>query len=292
MDDTVRNLDIGLLRTLIHVAECGSMTGAARRLHMTQGAVSQQVKRLELALNQVILKRGKGGAGLTGDGERLLLKARQLVGMNDEILAARPAPEIGGQVRLGVPHDLMASHLPPILQAFAHSYPQVEIVLTAGSSHELIKAYGNGSVDLALMEQPLALASAERLSVEQAVWVGAAQGLAWTRRPLPICLVSDTSVFRPPLAAALAGAGIAWRSVVDYPGIEAVAATVQADLAVTALLASTVPPHLALLDQHAGLPSLPAFAITLHAPPHGASAACGALAQAIRDAYRFRAADR
>src|SRR5471030_1895943 len=90
-----KNLDLGLLRTLIQVADCGSMTSAAGRLHMTQGAVSQRIKRLEQLFGGPLLERSQRGAGLTGAGERLVAKARQLVALNDDImatLAARTMP--------------------------------------------------------------------------------------------------------------------------------------------------------------------------------------------------------
>ena len=285
MDAMLRNLDIGLLRTLIHVAECGSMTGAANRLHMTQGAVSQQVKRLEETLNQTILERGKSGIRLTGDGERLLAKARTLVDLNDDIISTLREPDIAGHLRLGVPHDLIGTHLPPVLQAYTRRHPGVNVSLVTGSSHELRKAFDSGAVDLALLEEPADALTAECLSVERPVWVGAIDGSAWARRPLPLCLVSETCVFRAPLLAALAARGIEWRTEVDYPSLDATGATVRADLAVTAWLASTVPDTLRILGPETGLPELAPFAITLHMPGHGASAACVALAQALREAY-------
>lgn len=285
-----RNLDIGLLRTLIQVADCGSMTAAAGRLHMTQGAISQRIKRLEELFGGPLLERNQRGAGLTGAGERLLAKARKLVALNDDILATLPAVALSGVrlgVRLGVPHDLIGTHLPPLLHDFARRHPQIDVTLVPGSSHELRLAYDGGKVDLALIEQPAAGAGGELLSLEQPVWVGAAGGRAWARRPLPVCLVSATCVFRQPVADALAEAGIAARSVIDYAGMEATAATVQADLAVSAWLASTVPATLDILGAGSGLPPLPPFAITLHAAPQAAPAVL-AMAACIRERYARR----
>ncbi|NGZ85341.1 LysR family transcriptional regulator [Duganella aceris] len=286
-----RNLDIGLLRTLIQVADCGSMTAAAGRLHMTQGAISQRIKRLEQLFGGPLLERNQRGAGLTGAGERLLAKARKLVALNDDILSALPAPVPAAAarpaVRLGVPHDLIGTHLPPLLHDYARRHPHVDVTLVPGSSHELRQAYDGGKVDLALIEQPAADDGGERLSLEQPVWVGAAGGQAWARRPLPVCLVSATCVFRQPVDLALDGAGIAARSVTDYAGMEATATTVQADLAVSAWLASTVPSTFDILGPASGLPALPPFAIALHAAPEAAPAVL-AMADCIRDMYARR----
>jgi DNA-binding transcriptional LysR family regulator len=282
--DNMRNLDISLLRTLLHVADATSMTVAARRLHMTQGAVSQQIKRLEQMVGQVLLVRGRNGNSLTTEGERLLRQARKLVDLNDQVVASMRIADISGTVRLGVPHDLMGAHMPPVLQAFTLRYPLVTINLVAGSSAELKSAFDDGKVDLAITEEIADAAIGERLSVEQPVWVGKAGGHAWQERPLPICLVSATCALRSPMADALATTGIAWRNAIDYPSVEAMVATVQSDLAVTVLLPSTVPAKLRVLEEPSGLPPLPPFAITMHASKQ-TGAAGAALAETIRAAF-------
>ncbi len=281
-----RNLDVGLLRTFIHVADAGSMTVAANRLHMTQGAVSQQIKRLEETFGHVVLERGKQGLRLTDEGERLLGKARKLVKLNDEIWSDMRTPEISGQVRLGVPYDLIGTHLPEVLQGYARSYPDVDISLVSGSSPELVDALGAGKIDLALVEEPAGSATGECLMIEPLVWVAARDGRASEMRPLPLCLVSETCVFRPAIFAALESANIEWRVVFENSSIEATATTVRADLAVTAWLASTIPPGLDILGVESGLPSLPNFSIALHVPQSGASPAVTAMATCIREAFK------
>src|SRR6201996_9407564 len=80
-----RNLDLDLIRTVVAVADSGSMTVAANRLHMTQGAVSQQVKRLEDVLGCLLFVRKTRKLELSPQGEQFLVKARQLLRLNDEI---------------------------------------------------------------------------------------------------------------------------------------------------------------------------------------------------------------
>jgi DNA-binding transcriptional LysR family regulator len=285
---SVRNLDVSLLRTFIQVAESHSMTVAANRLHMTQGAVSQQIKRLEEGFGCMLLERSRQGVGLTDEGQRLLGKARKLVGLNDQIWAEMRAPEISGQVRLGVPYDLVGGHIPQVLRAYARSYPNVDISLVSGSSPELAAALAGGRIDLALVEEPTGATTGERLATERLVWVGCRGGGAHIRRPLPLCLVSETCAFRPLLFAALEGKGIGWRTVFDNATIEATSATVRSDLAVTAWLASTVPADLEILGTASGLPDLPDFAINLHLPARGASPASEAMADLLREAYLRR----
>ncbi len=97
------NLDTGLVRTFVAVADKASMTAAANALHLTQGAVSQQVKRLEKTLGYSLFERGRRGLRLTSPGERLFSQARKLLALDDEIWAEMTAAAVGGQVRLGVP---------------------------------------------------------------------------------------------------------------------------------------------------------------------------------------------
>jgi hypothetical protein len=87
---------------------------------------------------------------------------------------------------------------------------------------------------------------------------------------------------------ALRGSGLEWRTVSESSGAPAISATVQTDLAVTALLASTVTPGLDILTPDTGLPHLPNFSINLHLPRSGGSPIMHALARTIRDGFCAR----
>jgi DNA-binding transcriptional LysR family regulator len=278
-----RNLDINLIRTFVVVADHASMTAAGNVLHFTQGAISQQIRRLEDVLGRDLFERDRRGLRLTPSGERLFSKARRLLSLNDEIWAEMTANTVEGKVRLGTPYDLMGPCLAPVLKAYAEAYPQVEISLVCASSPNLVESLANGEIDLAVIEEPVGLSDGECLGVEPLVWVGAKAGNAHLKSPLPISMVSNTCAFRPAILAALHEHGRTWRTVFENGNIEATMATVRTDLALTAWLASTVPPDLAILATDAGLPELPPFAINLHLPRHDAGPATIELARHIRD---------
>ncbi|HKU93801.1 MAG TPA: LysR family transcriptional regulator [Vineibacter sp.] len=280
-----RNLDTGLLRTFVTVADMASMTAAANALHLTQGAVSQQIRRLEETFDSALFERDRRGLKLTNDGERLLGRARQLLGLNDEIWAAMTTSDITGEVRLGAPYDLVGTYLPPALKAFALSHPQVNLSLVCAASPQLADALDAGAIDLAVIEEPAGPSSGECLNVERLVWVGSRGGSTYLKRPLPLSVVSDTCAFRPAVFAALHQHGVQWRTVFDNGNIEATIATVRMDLAVTAWLASTVPADLDVLGPDSGLPALPSFAINLHLPRSGASRGVSELARHLREAF-------
>jgi len=277
----MRNLDLELIRAFVAVADHGSMTIAGNALHLTQSAVSQQIMRLERRLGQALFLRERRGLKLTAAGDRLLTKARRLIGLNDEIWAEMTTG-CAGTVRLGVPYDLVGTSLAPILKGFAEASPLVEISLVCASSPQLLEALGKGEVDLALVEQPLSTAGGECLGIERLVWVGARAGTAHLKQPLPLSLVADSCAFRPAVTEVLDGQGRAWRSVFENGNIDATTATVRTDLAVTAWLACTVPPDLDILGAQEGLPELPPFAITLHLSRSQPSEAARELARHLR----------
>lgn len=261
-----RNLDLDLVRTFVAVADSGSMTVAANLLHMTQGAVSQQVKRLEDVLDCLLFVRKTRRLELSRDGEQFLVKARQLLRLNDEIWADMTGQPLHGSLRVGVPYDLVTP-LAPAMKAFAEAHPHVEISLVCAASAELEGAVSNGRVDVSLSECVASEAAGEVIRVEPLVWVGAQGSDAWQKRPLPLSMVDERCAFRPVVLGALADEGIAWRTVFESGNIEATAATVRAGLAITAWLASTVPADLKTLAPHAVcLPALPPFAICLRLP--------------------------
>ena len=285
----IRNLDTALIRTFVTVADKASMTAAANALHLTQGAVSQQVKRLEETLGCSLFERDRRGLRLTRPGERLFGKAKRLLGLNDEIWAEMAGTEVAGQVRLGVPYDLVGTLLAPVMKAYAEAYPQVEISLLCAASPDLTAALAAGTIDLAVIEERVGPTAGECLAIDRLVWVGAKGGVARAKRPLPVSIVADTCAFRPVVLAALNEHGLEWRTVFENGNIDATTATVRSDLAVTAWLASTVPADLDILPFDAGLPPLPNFSINLHLPKYGAAPAAQEFARYIRDGLARRA---
>ncbi|WP_175909512.1 MULTISPECIES: LysR substrate-binding domain-containing protein [unclassified Burkholderia] len=290
MRSMVRNLDIALLRAFVTVADHGSMTAASRALHLTQGAISQQVARLE-TLSGPLFVREHRNLLLTADGERLLAQARRLLAAHDALLTDMTAGAMEGAVRIGAPQDLVGSCLAPILKGYAHAHPQVTLSLVCAASPELRKSLRQGEIDVALIEAPVGPSRGECVAVDRLVWVGAKGGSAHLRTPLPVSMVDRTCAFRPTVLDALRACDRAWRTVFENGSIDATAATVRSDLAVTVWLASTVPADLDILPADCGLPALPNFAINLHLPRGQHTPAAAELARHLRNGFaRVRAA--
>ena len=277
-----RNLDTALLRTFVGVADCASMTAAANMLKLTQSAVSQQIARLEAQLGHVLFVRDRRQMRLTSHGERLLGQARRMLDLNDDIWAEMTTARIDGRVRLGVPYDLAGTSIASALKDYAEAFPRVEISLYCASSPELARHLEAGEIDIAVIEETVGPSRGECLGVERLVWVGARNGSAHRKTPLPISMVAETCAFRPAVLSALHDHGRAWKTMFENGSIDATAATVRNDIAVTAWLAFTVPSDLDILSAEDGLPELPPFAINLHMPARHARPATVELGRYIR----------
>ncbi|BDW96431.1 LysR family transcriptional regulator [Thalassospira tepidiphila] len=259
----MRNLDVAVLRAFVTVAETGSMTGAAEVLNLTQGAVSQQIKRLETAFGCELFERARKGLRLTQNGEQLLRKAQRMLLLNDEIWQDMTGAGHVGKLTVGIPYDLVGTFMRTPLRKFCDHYPGIELSLRCHSSQELRSMVNSGEIDIALVEEPVGQMTGDFLKIAPLVWVGAKSGKAQTKRPLPVSLVSRECAFRPAVIDALDQAGIAWRSVFESGNIEATAATVRSDLSITAFLVGTIPDDLEALGRDDALPELPKFAISL-----------------------------
>ena len=100
------NLPTDLLRTLVTVCEFRSVTKAAQLLQLTQPAVLQQIRKLEIIIGSEIINRQLAGVNLTETGAEILKSAQQLLSINDKIIF-ESGDEAGLQiVQLGVPEPV------------------------------------------------------------------------------------------------------------------------------------------------------------------------------------------
>lgn len=285
-----RDLETGLLRAFVTVVDAGGVTAAASALGLSQAAASQQIKRLEEMLDCALFERRGRRLALAPAGERLLAQARRLVAQNDELLAAMRTPPFEGEVRFGVPYDIIGSFVPPILRRFAKAQPRVRVSLVCEDSKVVRAALRSGGVDLALTTETECGRHGETLRTDRLVWVGAAGGDAYLKDPLPVSLGAPTCTFRPVAVEALGRARRDWRAVCEVSRLEPVYAVLEADLAVAPLLRSSVPERFEILGREARLPTLPEFRINLYAPP-GLSPAARDLADHVRARFSKGYAD-
>lgn len=280
----MRNLDITTLRSFVAVADSGGVTRAAGFLHLTQSAVSMQLKRLEELLDLQLLDRSGRTIALTASGEQLLGYARRMVALNDEVMARLTDQAFEGEVNLGVPHDIVHPVVPRVLQRFNASFPRVKVNLSDSSTRRLKEGFAKGEYDLILTTESNAGEGGETIHRMPLRWVGALNGSAWRQRPLRVAFCKHC-IFRGEATAALDKAEIIWDTAVDSESDRTIEATVSADLAVTVLLEGTEPSHQELLDHGGSLPRLPVQNINMYGADRPKAQYVQELAVLIRQSY-------
>ncbi len=146
-------MDLRALRYFLAVADNGSFTVAANRLHIAQPAVSMAIRKLEEELELTLFHRNERHISLTDEGQTLLPHARQILqALADAELEMRELHEMArGEVRIGIPSMLGSYYFPPILMAFRHRYPQLRLSVVEAGTRQLQKMIYSGEIDMGVI---------------------------------------------------------------------------------------------------------------------------------------------
>ncbi|MQQ07711.1 LysR family transcriptional regulator [Epibacterium sp. SM1979] len=280
----VRNLDITTLRSFVAVADNGGVTRAAGYLHLTQSAVSMQLKRLEELLGLQLLDRSGRTIALTSAGEQMLAYARRMIALNDEVIGRLTDQAFEGEVNFGVPHDVVHPVIPRVLKQFNASYPRVRVNLATTNTRMLKEEFANGNFDLILTTETTAQEGSETIHQMPLRWIGAPGGSTWRHHPLRLGF-SKHCIFRGIAVKALDEAGIPWEMALDSDSDRSVEATISADLAVGVLLEGTQPDYQELVESNGALPMLPAQHINLYGADKVRAAYVEELANLVRQGF-------
>jgi DNA-binding transcriptional LysR family regulator len=283
-------LDPDLLRSFVLIAEGRSFTDAAALVGRTQSAVSMQVKRLEELLGQSLLHRGKGGAAeLTPHGRYLLEQARQILTLNDTVMATFRAPPLSGTIRLGTPDDYALAYLPAILKRFAETHPAVQVDVRCSPSGELQRSLKAGELDLTLLSDGHQPPDWPVVALWRGplVWVTSLRFAPHRQDPLPLALAAGHGCDWADAAIhALEQAGRRYRIAYTSASQIGTHAPVLAGLAVTVSTLSWLPEGLRPLRPEEGLPKLAEFRILMLQAKLPRQPLTDALAAHIRRGFR------
>lgn len=287
-------LDPDLLRVFVFIAEEGSFTRAALRVGRTQSAVSMQVQRLEGMLGQRLLSRGKGGAvQLTPHGQFLLLRARELLALNDGIWSSFRTPSVQGTVRLGTPDDYALRYVPKILRRFAESHPSVQVDVLCLPSHLLVERLRAGELDLTLCSEGHEPPGWPVVSVWRGplCWVTSTTYTPHRQDPLPVALATgEHCTWSTAAQRALERAGRPFRVAYSAGTLIGTLAPVVAGLAVTVSPTTWLPEGLRVARPEDGLPPLPEFGILMLRGADARQPVTDVLGAYIADTFRADAA--
>ena len=144
------------LRALVTVADAGSVRAAARRLSVTESAVSAALAALARETRVPLVERDGRGLRLTGAGEAYAGYARQILGLHEEALAAARAghdPE-HGRVRVAAVTTAGEHLLPDQLASFLNEHPHIDLNLEVGSSERMWAMFDAHEADLMIGGKP------------------------------------------------------------------------------------------------------------------------------------------
>ncbi len=176
-------MDLNQLRSFHAVAESGNLTRAAERLHLSQPAVSAQIKALEDSLEQKLFHRSSSGMELTQAGRRLLeLAERVMAAAEDLKLAARAMKgNVSGRLRIGTLSDPQFIRLGEFMGRALARYPLLELELQTEISGTALEHVKDGELDASFYFGEVTDAGIATLPLGEMAYRIAAPG-AWGER--------------------------------------------------------------------------------------------------------------
>ena len=203
-------LDPRLLRSFTAIADTGSFTLAAQRLHMTQSTISQQIARLEEAVGLELIDRAARPIEPTAAGERLLGYARRILALHLEAETALGDPAGTVSIRIGIPEDLVSSDMAKLFGDFAQRHRTIHLDVTAGLSRDLTARYRAGEFDMVIAKEPLASADARASFPEALAWFESADAADQWPQPTPLVTFPPGGLYRETMFERMGNEQLRW----------------------------------------------------------------------------------
>jgi LysR family transcriptional regulator, regulator for metE and metH len=252
------HLEIRHLKLVAAIAETGSVTRAGNRLHLTQSALSHQLRDAEEQLGASLFERRSGRMSLTPAGERLLQSARtvleELERAEKEIRNSNGNGSSSGVLRLSTECYTVYHWLPPRLKLFQRRFPAVDFELVIEATDNPYEALLEGKLDVAIVCCPIRnrkIIYAPLFDDEIVVIVPPGHRLAGKKYVEVEELARENLILYPPkedstvLNKFLAPAGVSPRKIQEVMLTDGIIEMVAADLGVAALARWAVAPQLA-----------------------------------------------
>ncbi|WP_423414754.1 LysR substrate-binding domain-containing protein [Hyphomicrobium sp. B1] len=250
------DLDPDLLRAFVAVADAGSFTIAADKVGRTQSAVSQKIRRLEETIGLQIFDRSSRSLTLTAAGGQLLIGARRLLELHDDMVRSLQSSHARGKLRVGICEDFVPHQLSRLLVRFLRLHPDIHLDLNTSLTHELVAAYDHGELDLIIGTRQFP----DRGRIiwrEPMVWFGATDFELDVSQPVPLVLLRAPCTYRDLMFATLDTARQEWIASCTVSSLMGVQAAVEGGLGVTILGRSFIKDGLKILSVPDNWPPLP-----------------------------------
>lgn len=230
----IRHLTFRLLQVYVAVVRHGSISEAARQLHLTQPTVSQQLKRLSEAIGSPLLEHHAQGLTMTATGQALYQASRDVLG-RFSIALVNTAQYV----------------LPRLLGPFSHAFPEVDVTVNIGNRRQVLARFERHEDDLYIFSHPPALAHAvaARFMRNPLVAIAAAHHpLASQKNVTMEQLLGERLLLREPGSASrmlleswLQEHGLTMRKTLQMASNEAIRVGVAADMGVAVLSEHVLP---------------------------------------------------
>lgn len=148
-------LELRHLRSLLAIADTGKLVQAAGRVHLTQSALSHQMRALEAHYGTALFQRTGSGLRFTPSGQRLLQLARTTLAevADAERDLARLRGDAGGDLRIALECHTCFDWLMPVMDEFRGRWPEVEVDLLAGFHSDPLELLKGGRAELVIGSQ-------------------------------------------------------------------------------------------------------------------------------------------
>lgn len=153
------NANLEYYKIFYYVAKEGSISLAAKRVCISQPAVSQAIKQLENVLNCQLFVRVAKGMRLTKEGEVLYQCVKQgyeLILKGEDRLERMLNLE-SGEIRIGASDMTLQYYLLPYLEKFHIQYPKIKVIVTNGPTPETLAFLQDGQIDFGIVSEPFSL---------------------------------------------------------------------------------------------------------------------------------------
>jgi LysR family transcriptional regulator, nitrogen assimilation regulatory protein len=211
-------MELSQLRTLIYVAELGSLSKAADRMNIAQPALSRQVRMLEEELGVPLFTRHGRGMVLTEQGRETLKHATRVLAEIDEIRVAASDIEapMTGQVAIGLPPTVADIISVPLVAAFGKAHPQAALRLVSAYTGYLLDWLHREEIDVAILYDPRTARSlkSQPLLLENLFLIGPPEAGFSTVRAIAFKELADKRLLLPSVRHGL-------RTIVERCAIEA-----------------------------------------------------------------------
>lgn len=194
------------LRTLVLFAEEGSIQKVARRLPLTQPAVTRQLQRLEDLLGTTLLDRRQKPPRLTAAGSDVLSRARDILASVEALKSFAAQAEPQGVLRVGLAHGLSDAAVAGAIANAATEFAKVSLRLRTAWSAELVDQFDRGQLDMAIILKPSGYEGPGGLGTERLSVIAQAGGTEHhleTRSPMPWVLSPEPCDARQRLLSAM-----------------------------------------------------------------------------------------